>query len=724
MRSTCRSILVLLLASTPSLAWADSAPSFRREVLPVLTRAGCNSGGCHGTPTGKNGFRLSLRAYDPALDRQTLIRELAGRRIDRLAPDESLLLTKATGRAPHEGGKRIEPDSEAYRILRDWIARGAIDDEATCPVRLSITPEQAFVDAPTMTQSVRVTATFADGSTRDVTNLSRFSLDDERIARMIPSGQVERRLRGEAVVIAEYMGLMATARVAFRDQGAFTWPADAAPKNAIDVAVNARLQELHIPPSPICSDAEFIRRSSLDLTGRLPDPDRVRRFLIDPSPTKRAAWIDELLARDEFADHWGRHWADRLGVNQRFVGKIGAVKYHRWIREQIAANVPDDVLARQILTAQGGNYSHEPAGFWRRLRDPETRAEEVSQLFLGVRIGCAKCHNHPGERWTQDDYYGLAAFFARIQYRNGPFFIQIYDKEETVLPTREGEVVQPRTGKTMPPKFLGAELPTVPTGTDRRQVFADWLTKKENPYFARSSVNRIWFHLFGRGVIDPVDDIRATNPPSIPALLDTLAQEFTSHGYDRKHLIRLITASAAYQRSSQSLPGNADDEKYFSHYPVRRLSAETLLDAMTDAIGVPEKFTNLPLGTPAAAIPDGETKHPLLEAFGRPARAMACECERGTETSLTQALHLVGAMTFEKQIRDPAGRVNRLLSTKTPVPEIVDQLFLASLSRLPTTAERAKMVERITSRPPAEQTQAIEDLLHALITSPEFVFQH
>src|SRR5581483_8133807 len=437
-------LLAVVAAAAP--ARAEPPVSFRREVVPMLTRAGCNAGACHGAPSGKNGFRLSLRGYDPALDHHTLTREAAGRRIDPLAPDASLVLMKATGRTAHEGGPRFEPESTAYRIVRDWIAGGVPDDALPPPDRREVAPSRVILDAPAAAQPLRVTAHFPDGSARDVTGLTRFAVNDPAAAEVTAAGVVRKLKPGEVAVAAEYMGVMAAAEVVFRDLApGFRWP-DPPANNFVDTLIFAKLQELRIEPAGLSTDEEFVRRAHLDAIGRLPTPERVRAFLADRSPDKRAKLVDELLARDEFADLWAQHWADRLGVNQRFVGKIGAVKYHRWVREQIAANVPEDELARRVLTAAGGNYSNPPAGFYRRLRDPQTRAEEVSQLFLGVRVGCARCHNHPGERWTQDDYYGLAAFFARLQYKDGPFFVQLYDTEETVLPLRDGEVTQPRTG--------------------------------------------------------------------------------------------------------------------------------------------------------------------------------------------------------------------------------------------------------------------------------------
>ena len=712
--------LVVVLAAPASAA---DPVSFRREVVPVLTKLGCNAGACHGTLSGKNGFRLSLRGYDPVLDHQTLTREHEGRRVNKLDPTASLILAKPSGRAPHEGGKRFDPDDALYRLVQAWIAEGATDDVATPPARVEVTPPRAVIDAPVADLALRVTAVFPDGPPRDVTHLVRFSVNDETAAR-VEAGRVRKLKRGEVAVAAEYMGGMATAIVTFRDPAPdFRWP-DPPASNFIDTHVFAKLKELRVEPSALCTDEEFVRRAHLDTIGRLQTPDRVRAFLADRSPDKRARLIDELLARPEFADWWGQKWADRLGVNQRFVGKIGAVKYHRWVREQMAANVPEDEFIRRVLTAGGGNYTNPPAGFYRRLRDPMLRAEEVSQLFLGVRIGCAKCHNHPGERWTQDDYYALAAFFNRLAYRDGPFFVQLYDKEETVYARRDGEVTHPRTGKTMAPKFLGGETPAIESTRDRRAVFADWLTAPDNPFFAKAAANRIWFHLFGRGIVDPVDDFRTSNPPSNPALLDALAAEFVRSGFDRKRLIRTVLSSRTYQLSSSPTATNADDDRYFSRYPVRRLGAEQLLDAIADATGVPGKFPGQPSGQPAAGLPDGEYKHPFLEAFGRPARAMACECERGGDTSLGQALHLVGGRTFDDQVRGADGRVARLVKSGASDVELADELFMATLSRQPTADEKAAVLKRFADGGSGRRQAVAEDVLHALLNHPEFLFQH
>jgi hypothetical protein len=697
--------------------------SFLHDVVPILTREGCNSGACHGTPSGKNGFRLSLRGYDTRLDFESLTRDMQGRRINRLEPDASLLLLKASGQMPHGGGRRFDPHSWHYEILRRWIAQDVVDDSsrASSLTKLEIIPNRQILIEPKTDLQLCVRAKYGDGSIRDVTNLTRFSLNDEAVAKVSADGKVTRLAKGEVAVSAEYMNRMATASVLFVNE-AFVWrqPAE---NNALDHHVFSKLKLLQIEPSALSDDDEFLRRAYLDAIGRLPSPEEATHFLADRNPSKRDQLIDALLERPEFTDWWAMKWADRLGCNQRFVGKIGAVKYHEWIRQAILANMPEDEFVRCILTAGGGNYGYPPAGFYRRLRDPLVRAEEVAQLFLGVRLQCARCHNHPGEHWTQDDYYGLAAFFARLQYRDGPFFVQIYDKEETVFPTRQGEVVQPRTGQVAAPKFLGDSIAAVPPHVDRREVLASWLTRPDNPFFARAAVNRIWFHLFGRGIVDPVDDFRSTNPPSHEDLLSFLASDFVQHGFDRKHMIRTIMKSRTYQLSSRTTPTNAGDDKYFSHARVRLMGAEQLLDAVVSATGTAEKFPGWPLGTPAVALADGEYQHPFLEAFGRPARAMACECERGSDTTLTQALQLVGGRVLQDRIHNDQGRVARLIASGRKNGEIVDELFLATLTRHPSPEEERDLVVRLDSVG-RDRRQAIEDVLWALINHKEFLFQH
>lgn len=710
--------------------------SFHREVVPGLTQAGCNSGQCHGTPTGKNGFRLSLRGYDQESDLATLTREVSARRINHFDPANSLLLLKAAAEVPHGGGRRLTPGDAVYRTLSDWIAQGAPSDleSHVALERLEIMPSQRILEAPGVSQQLRVVAQFDDGSRRDVTHLTRFSVNDETLARVTSDGLVEKLAAGEVVVSAEYISSMATADLIFLEPvPEFHWQPPSV-RNEIDRHVFAKLQLLRIEPSPVCSDEEFVRRVFLDTIGQLPSVEDVRSFLNSDAADKRETLIDALLDRPEFADWWAMKWTDRLGCNQRFVGKIGAIKYHQWIRHAMAVNLPEDEFVRAILTTDGPNYSSAPASFWRRLRvggigkviDPQMAAEEISQLFLGVRIQCARCHNHPGERWTQDDYYGLAAFFPRIKFETGPFFNHVYDKEDTVYETRKGEITHPRTKKPVPAKFLGGAVPDVKDGDDRRVPFAQWLTAPDNPFFARAAVNRIWYHLFGRGIVEPVDDFRSSNPPMSRQLLESLTADFVAHGFDRKHLIRTILNSSTYQLSSQTTPTNDHDVRYFSHTQVRLLGAEQLLDAVCTAAETSEQFPGYPLGTTSIELPDGEYKHPFLEAFGRPARALACECERDTNTNLIQALHLVSGRFMHQKIRSDQGRAARLSASSLSNAEVIEELFLATLSRRPTPAETELLVGQLNAADAtaSDRRQIVEDILWSLLNHQEFMFQH
>jgi hypothetical protein len=593
-----------------------------------------------------------------------------------------------------------------------------------------IEPSASVVDAPQDSQSCHVTPHFDDGSCEEVSDRCRFSVTDPDVAVLDPSGAVRKRSRGEVTISAEFAGAMASAIVLFREPlPEFNWP-DPPPHNTIDELVFARLQLLQIEPAALCDDATFLRRICLDVNGRLPAPEEVRSFLADESPEKRARLIEDLLERPEFADWWALKWADRLGCNQRFVGKAGAVKFHLWIRHAMAANRPHDEFVRSILTASGANYSHPPAGFWRRMRvggigamDPLLAAEEISQLFLGVRIQCARCHNHPGEKWTQDDYYGLAAFFPRVEFKEGPFLKEPYDKEDTVYHVDEGETIRPTQEVAAAPMFLGGETPRMAPHADRRIAFAEWTTSPENPFFARAAVNRIWFHLFGRGIVDPVDDFRSTNPPSHPELLDWLADELIGSGFDRKHILGLILNSRTYQLGFQRTATGTTDGRYFAFRPPRLLQAEQLLDAISQATEVPEAFPNSPLGTKAIDLPDGEYKHAFLEAFGRPARALACECERESSTNISQALQITGGTILHNKLNSSDGRCARLAASMLSNTRILEELFLATLSRFPTAEEAELLTPHLqsTQRP---KRQAIEDLMWTLLNHREFLFQH
>jgi hypothetical protein len=718
MQSLINGMILFLL---PCTTFANTPVNFHAEIAPILTRHGCNQGACHGSPTGKGGFRLSLRGYDPTLDEQSLLKEMGSRRIDRIQPEKSLLWLKATGLVSHEGGKKLDPASQQSLLMLNWIREGAILDPLQTIPTLRIDPAEFIISPDQLARPVNVFARIEGNPETEISHLVRWSVSDETVASIDDLGRVKAKSLGEIRIIAEYRSQVITSNVMIlNNQSSQKWTAPES-DHFIDRAVFSKLKQLQIQPSPISEDAEFFRRVHLDVIGRLPEPDTTRAFLLSKDPAKRTTLIDTLLNRPEFIDSWTQKWSDRLGINQRFVGKIGAHKYYAWVREQIAANTPEDQLARQILTASGGNYATPPAGFFRRLRDPESRAEEIAQLFMGVRMQCARCHNHPGEKWTQDDFYGLAAIFAQIKYRDGPFFIQIYDKEETVIDTRRGEIIHPRRNVVAPAKFPG-ESTILANEVDRRDAFVKWLTSPKNPYFARAAVNRIWFHLFGRGIVDPVDDMRITNPPSNEQLLDELAASFIRSGYDRKALIRAILNSKTYQLSSKPNSTHPQAIRFHAHYPTRRLLAEQLLDAISDVTQTAEKFPSLPAGTPASKLPDGEYKHPFLEAFGRPARAMVCECERDTDTNFSQALHLAAGLNYQSKLASPTGRISKLIDSKKSNSEIVEELFLATLGRFPVEKEMQfsmQFLGNIESR-----RNKLEDLLASLLNHPEFLFQH
>ena len=698
---------------------------FEHEVLPALTKAGCNQGTCHGTPAGKNGFRLSLRGYNPGLDFEVLARENGARRTNPFQPEASLILLKGTGRMSHEGGKRMGTDSVGYRLLLDWVAEGVRPDRADSPglVGLVVTPAARTLDHPAREQQLVVRASFADGSTRDVTGLARYSSTDAAIATVDDAGRVVKQKRGETTILVSFEHLVATSRLTFREPvPGLVW-VDPPANNFIDEHLFAKLKLLRIPPSELSDDAMFCRRVYLDVIGLVPTPEEIVRFLDDDGPDKRARLIDALLKRPEYVDFWALKWADRLGCNQRYTGVKGAISFHRWIRDQIAANVPLDQFVRALVTAKGPNFTHPPASFYRRIRSPEDAVETVSQVFLGVRVGCAKCHNHVADRWTQDDYYGMAAFFSQVKYKNGPQNYAQYNKEETVYLVADSEVIQPRTGAVMKPKPLGGAPVEVKGDDDRREKLVDWLVAPSNPFFTRAAVNRIWYHLMGRGIVEPVDDLRDSNPPASAGLLEALANDFSAYGFDVKRTIRLITSSRAYQLSSLPNPFNAQDTRYFSHATVRMLSAEQLLDSASLAAGVPEKLFNLPAGSRAAQVPDGELVHPFLKDFGQPARADACECERGSDSTLEQALQVVGGRTLHSKVVARDNRIGKLLKSAADDATLVEQLFLATLSRYPSTAER-ELAESALANQAADRRRAAEDLFWALLNHPEFLFQH
>src|SRR5579884_920917 len=665
------------------------ATSFRNEVIAALNVGGCNAGACHGTPSGKNGFKLSLRGFDPAADYVQLTRDAIGRRTDRQQPEASLILQKGLGRVPHEGGQRFLPDSVPVQAVRDWLAEGLRDDPPNAAVlkSIDILPGSRVQRAPARLQQLAVIGHFSDGSVRDVTRLTVFSSSDAAVADVSPTGLVSFQQAGEVAILCRYLMELQTVRLTYlQPHDGLVWT-DPPANNYIDKLVFAKLKMLSIPPSDLCTDAEFIRRAYLDVCGILPSPKEVRDFLADGSSNKRARLIDALLERPEYADFWALKWSDVFRSTRKAIQVKGTHVFQRWLRDRIVQNVGFDALVRELLTASGNTFANPPANYYRVARDPQNLAETTAQLFFGVRMQCAKCHNHPFERWTQDDYYSLAAFFARVRHKKDPMEPGPNPQtpgSEIIYSDRGGEVTQPRTGKQMPPKFLGGAVPAIPPGVDRRVALADWMASKDNPFFAKSVANRVWFHLMGKGIVDPVDDFRDSNPSANDELLDALAKDFADHHFDVKHLIRVIMTSRTYQLSAQANDLNRDDGKYFSHAVTKLLTAEQLLDAICAVTEVPEKFTGMPAGTRAVQLPDGDPNHPFLKTFGQPARELPCECEREGDSNLAQALQLINGPTVNDKLRNANNRIGRLLARKLPDRAVLDELYLATLSRLPT----------------------------------------
>lgn len=698
---------------------APSPVSFRHDVVPALSQAGCNMGACHGTPTGKGGFRLSLRGYLPDQDYLTLTREAGMRRLDPMAPDTSMILRKPLGELSHEGGLRLVRGSKPHEFLREWIAEGGQDDpKAIAAVKLEVLPGARLLEAPAREQQIVARVQYADGTVRDVTPICYYDSSNPEIASVDADGYVTFKSRGEVAIIAHYLDLVANVRLTHLVEVPGFKLAEVPQDNLIDRAVFNKLNRMRVAPSEICTDQEFIRRAFLDTIGVLPTPDEVRAFLESPSPKKRDELIDKLLLRPEFDDFWALKFADVLRSNSRLIQEKGTHVFQRWIRTSIERNKPLDQFVRELLTAEGSTFKNPAANYYRISRDPENSVETTAQLFLGVRIQCAKCHNHPFERWTQDDYYGFAAFFSRVKQKKGNL-----PDEEVIYAVSDGEVRQPRTGAVMKPKALGGPvLEPDAQAPDRRDKLAAWLTSPDNPFFAKSLLNRIWYHVLGRGIVEPVDDFRDSNPASNDELLDELSSRFAKDGYDLRKLLKLILSSRTYQLSARTNDLNVDDTLYFSHAYTKLLPAEVLLDAISTVTGSLTEFKGLPAGSRATQIPDGKMENPFLKTFGRPARELACECERESDSNLSQALQLIGGQTVNGKLRDDTGRMAKLAASDATPEEITKDLYLVALAREPNSTELAAATKHLTEA--KDRRQAVEDLGWVLINSKEFLFRH
>jgi hypothetical protein len=696
-----------------------------------LTKAGCNSGACHGAAAGKNGLRLTLRAYGPQTDFDVLTRQSLGRRIVRTSPAESLLLLKPTGALEHGGGVRFAPSSIEYRVLAEWIAAGTPPPRESDPkvVRLKVFPESTRL-APQNTQRFLVQAAYSNGIVEDVTRWAKFSSTDDTVANVDESGQARVLGHGEASISVWFSSRVHTATILSPYSATFDGSVfrDAPRNNPIDEKNLAKLEGLRIPPSSDAGDAAFLRRAYLDATGSLPPPDLAESFVVDRDPQKRSKLVDRLLESSEYVDYWSYKWSDLLLVSSNRLPKPAMWAFYRFVRGSVERNEPWDRFARAVITAKGSSLENGAGNYFVLHRDPIDMTESASMAFLGMSLTCARCHNHPMEKWTQDQYYGMASLFARVQLKDGAAAGDVI-----VMPAANGEIRHPRTGAAVAPAPLDAEPISASSPADRREALADWLTRPENPYFAQAVVNRVWRNFFGRGLIEPEDDLRATNPASDEPLLEWLVADFRAHRFDVKHLIRTIMNSATYARSSAPVAGNAMDTKYLSHYLVKRLPAEVLLDAISRVTEVRTEFSGYPAGWRSLQLPDSKVESAFLTSFGRPERLTTCSCERSYEPSMGQALHLSNGATINEKLRAKDSAVAKALLKNADDSAIVDRLFLTALSRRPTNDERAKLLKILSESTSGTvdpngragaRRQAIEDLYWATLSSSEFLFNH
>ncbi len=714
-------------------------PSFQLDVMPILSKASCNGGGCHGAIAGKAGFRLSLFGYDPASDYLTITREARGRRVDLQEPGASLLLTKPTTALPHKGGKRLDVGSDDYQTIADWI-------EAGCPSPLANEKKLVGIDlgprestaAPGQTVTLAVTARYDDGSTRDVTRWARFTSADETVSMVDPAGSVSVIGHGAGAVTAWFSSQIAVANIISPFPHAVS-PATytSAPRaNVIDELNLAQLAQLHLKPSPPCDEATFLRRAFLDTIGRLPTPEEVREHLADRSPKKKERLVALLLARPEFVDYWAYKWSDILLVTGAKLRPKAVDAYYGWIRDRVAENMPWDQFVREVVTSRGSSLEHGATNFFAVHQDPETVAENVAQAFLSLSINCAKCHNHPLEKWTNDQYYSFANLFARVRAKGWGDGAREGDGARTLFVESRGDLLQPKTGKPRPPAPLDAEpLPMDDTG-DRREPLARWLTSPDNPYFTRAIVNRVWANFFGVGLVEPVDDLRSTNPASNEKLLAVLSTFTKEQGYDLKALMRLILLSETYARSSMPEPENRDDRRWFSRAYPKRLMAEVLADAIADVTGVRERYTEVVRAdgstekvggyadARAIGLRDSAVKNAFLDTFGRNPREITCDCERSNQPSLVQVLNLSNGSTLNDKLAAKAGWITQTLATEPSPQQLVVDAWVRVLSRTPTDAERKPFEEMLTAAKPEEKRGIVEDMYWALLTSREFLFRH
>lgn len=701
--------------------------SFRNHVQSVLSKTGCNSGACHGAVAGKNGFKLSLRGYDPEADFFAITRQSRGRRVVPHDPGRSLVLTKPTGAIPHKGGLRFGEDSIEYRVISEWIARGQIApaaDDARIK-RLEILPEASRLKAGDQ-QPMIVRAHFSDGRVEDVTRWAKYTSTNATVCSVDDAGVVKVSGSGEGAIVAWYLAQNTTATVTVPYTQSVTPEAFTQAKRAnfIDDLVLEKLVALNMPPSPKSDDSEFLRRVFLDTIGLLPTVDEAKAFLTDIDSDKRSKLIEQLLSRPEFVDYWSYQWSDVLLLSGSRLRPEALKSYYKWIRERVAENTPWDEFARGIVLAKGSTIENGAANFYALHQDPQDMVETTSMAFLGMSIQCAHCHDHPNEKWTNDDYYGMVSLFARVRGKGWGGDFRSGDGNRTIFLADRGEVLQPRTARPQPPKPLDGEAISFDDPADRREHLAKWLTSPQNPYFAKAIVNRVWANYMGRGLVEAVDDIRLTNPASNDKLLVRLAEELVRNKYDLKSLMRTILQSETYQRSHTVLKENEADQRFYAHSYPRRLKAEALLDAISQVTAVPTAFKDLPVGTRAMQLPDASIASYFLDTFGRPDRILTCACERSDEPTMTQVLHLTNGKTIQEKLEAKESRIEKFLEANTPDAEIIETAYLSALSRFPNDSEKQRLQSLLTETPDAEKRQVIEDLFWSILTSKEFLFQH
>jgi hypothetical protein len=708
--------------------------NFPNQIVPIFTKFGCNAGGCHGKSTGQNGFKLSLLGFEPEIDYNAIVKEARGRRVFPAAPDNSLLLLKATGQMPHGGGKRLEKDSEEYRLIRRWIIAGMPWGRPSDPVvvRVSVFPEKRIL-AQQSSQQLVALAHYSDGTVEDVTFRAQYESNDTEVASVDGQGMVRTySAAGDAAIMVRYQGHVTVFRVVVPLPGTVpSWSFE--PKTLVDVHTAQKWRELNLVPSPLCTDEEFIRRATLQICGTLPTPAEVQAFLADTDPNKRDKLVDQLLERPEYGYFFANKWADILRVKRRGDPSrtFGTFAFHDWLRQAIQQDLPYDQFARAIIAATGDEQSHPPVVWYKEIEQPSQFVDDLAQVFLGLRLACAQCHHHPFEKWSQDDYWGLAAFFGRVRRKELVLPGQETNGQQrtiyAVAVRRDGSVANKRTGQPAQIKPLDGEVMNVPPGQDPRQLLADWLARKDNPFFARAVVNRYWAHFFGRGIVDPPDDMRITNPPSNEALLDALARDFIEHGYSLKHLIRTICKSRTYQLSSLPNQFNKFDRKNFARFYPQRMNAEVLYDAVNQVLNAPGQFNSLPQDrhapNRAIKLPDEAYNNYFLTVFGKPARASACECERVNDANLAQVLHLLNSDEIQAKLTRGGGRADLLArDTNRDERSKVEEIYLWAFARKPQPDELQVALEHIERLGPQNRKTAYENLLWSLINAKEFCF--